>query len=655
MTTCHTATDRLHWRRSVSCVLVGVMAASGCRSAKKEPCTFYDSAAAQVTYEAPAATASQLTLESPVVCTEDDIDMAEPSALDPNAPIDYQDLTLEEAIQHALQNTRVLRDMGGVITTPDALVASVYDPAMQYSDPLTGEEAALSAFDATFAANAYFEKVDREYNNTFIGRGGQLIQDLGNARAELRKTTATGTQVFMRHLLESDFNNNVGNRFGSPSQSFGALLEGEIRQPLLQGAGVQFNRIAGPNGQPGQLNGVLLARTRTDISLAQFEASVRDLVSNVENAYWDLYFAYRDLDAKKRARDFALETYQSVAVRAGYGDEEGTNEKIGQALEQYWRYESEVLNAQTGRPVEGTRTGWGSSGGTSRSPVGVRLAERRLRLIIGMPINGGAVLRPSTEPLVAPVSFDWNRLAGTAVEARPELRAQRWRIKQLEMELLAGRNLLLPDLDVVGRYRWRGFGEDLMSQSNQPFSSAYGDLTSGDYQEWQLGVEMEVPLGFRRAHTAVRNAEHSLARSRAILKEQKRDVVFGLSNAIADAQRSFSVVQAQYNRFQAAERQIEALSRLEEAGETSVDLKLEAQRRVLDTEILYHQATVDYMLALRNVYYETGTLLDYNNVFLAEGPSPAGAVRDAIDLSQRRTKPLDYTRRDAVISAGPAL
>jgi outer membrane protein TolC len=272
-----------------------------------------------------------------------------------------------------------------------------------------------------------------------------------------------------------------------------------------------------------------------------------------------------------------------------------------------------------------------------------------------MPINGSAVLRPSTEPLVAPVSFDWNRLANTAVEARPELRAQRWRIKELEMELIAGRNLLLPDLDVVGRYRWRGFGEDMISQSNQPFSSAYGDLTSGDYQEWQLGVEMEVPLGFRRAHAAVRNSEHSLARSRAILKEQKRDVVFGLSNAISDAQRAFSVVQAQYNRYQAAERQIEALARLEEAGETSVDLKLEAQRRVLDTEILYHQAAVDYMLALRNVYYETGTLLDYNNVFLAEGPSPACAVQDAIDLSQRRTKPLDYTRRDAVISAGPAL
>ena len=33
----------------------------------------------------------------------------------------------------------------------------------------------------------------------------------------------------------------------------------------------------------------------TDISLADFEIGLRDFVSNVENAYWDLYFAYRNL------------------------------------------------------------------------------------------------------------------------------------------------------------------------------------------------------------------------------------------------------------------------------------------------------------------------------------------------------------------------
>lgn len=644
----------LRSRAGTACALAVLVAFSGCRSHHAET-SFYDSAAAGVGYDPAPCGPNQLTAEQPASdCEIDTVSYEEPPVFDPTAPIEHHDITLEEAIQYALGHARVMRDLGGTISTPDALLPTVYDPALAFSDARTGEEAALSAFDATFAAGAFFEKNDREFNNDFIGDGGTLIQDLGNANLELRKQAATGTQVFLRHLMESDFNNNVGNRFGTPSQTFQAILEGEVRQPLLQGAGVQFNRIAGPNAQPGQLNGVLLARTRTDISLAQFEAAVRDLVANVENAYWDLYFAYRDLDAKKRARDYALETYQSVAIEGKYGRPKGENENLGQALEQYWRYESEVVNAQSGRTLDGTRTGNGSSGGTGRSPVGVRLAERRLRLILGMPINGGPVLRPADEPQVAPVSFDWSKLTSTAIGSRPELRGQRWRIKQLELELIAGRNLLLPQLDLVGRYRWRGFGEDLISQGNAQFSSAYGDLSSGNYQEWQVGVELEVPIGFRHAHTAVRNSEHALARARAILNEQKRDVVFGLSNAVADVQRAFAVVQAQYNRYQAAEKQIAALDAAEQAGRTSIDLKLEAQRRLLDTEVLYHQATVDYALALRNVYYETGALLDYNNIVLAEGASPACAVEQAIDLQNRRTKPLDYVKRDAVIAVGTA-
>lgn len=639
-------------RRCLLVILSAATATPGCRTCDPG-CTFYDSASADVCYDATPCAPAQLAAEEPVVC-EGPLCEEGPAPFDPEAQYEYQGISLEEAIDHALRHARVMRDLGGVITTPEALVATVYDPAAAFSDPRSGEEAALAAFDATFAASAFFEKNDRQFNNDFVGEDGRFIQDLGNANFEVRKRAATGTQAVLRHLLESDYNNNVGNIFGSPSQSFGSIVEGEVRQPLLQGAGVQFNRIAGPDALPGQLNGVLLARTRTDVSLAEFETAVRDLVANVENSYWDLYFAYRDLDAKKRARDYALETYQSVAVRGKEGDDEGTNENIGQALEQYWRFESEVVNAQTGRTLDGTRTGNGSGGGTGRAPVGVRLAERRLRLIIGMPINGGAVLRPVDEPRVVPVAFDWSRLATTALAARPELRAQRWRVKQHELELVAGRNLLLPQLDVVGRYRWRGFGEDLASQSDQRFASAYGDLADGDLQEWQVGVELEVPIGFRRAHTAVRSSEHALARARAILDEQKRDVVFGLTNAVTDVERAFAVVQAQYNRYQAAERQIKALDEREKAGETSIDLKLEAQRRLLDTEILYHQAAVDYALALRNVYFETGTLLDYNNVTLAEGASPRGAVEDALDLARRRTRALDYTVRDAVIAAGPA-
>jgi outer membrane protein TolC len=596
---------------------------------------------------------SQLTIEDPnSPCEEYDVDLSPPDSSQSPEEVTYLDLTLEEAVRHALDNSHVLRELGGAVIIAPDFATSVYDPAIIFTDPRFGEEAALSAFDATFAARAFFDKNDRRFNNTFIGTAGLFQQDLGDVAFEIRKRAATGTEMAIRHAIEYDYNNNAGNLFGNPSGSYQALLDGEIRQPLLQGSGLMFNRIAGGSAQPGLLNGVLLARVRSDISLAEFETGVRDLVSNVENAYWDLYFAYRDLDAKKKARDNALETYQQAATIARAG--RVAQQEVSLALEQYWRFEAEVLNALNGRLEEGTRTNNGSGGGTGRAPAGVYTAERRLRLIIGMPVNGGQLIRPSDEPSLAPTQFDWAELSAQAIALRPELRRQRWRIKQRELERIASQNFLLPRLDAVARYRFRGFGEALISQSDVPFSSAYGDLADGDYQEWQLGVELEVPLGYRRGHAAVRNAEHALARERAILREQKRQVIYGISTALGEVQRAYSVAQAQYNRWHAANEQVKLMRNQWEAGSAPYDYVLEAQRRLLESEILYYQARVDYALAIRNVHYEQGTLLAYNGIALAEGPSPAEAYHHAAERDQLRSRPINYVCHDAVISAGPS-
>ena len=99
--------------------------------------------------------------------------------------------------------------------------------------------------------------------------------------------------------------------------AFDTYVEGKIRHPLPPGAGVEYNRIAGPGAKPGVYNGVLVARIRSDISIADFELGLRDYVSNVENAYWDLYFAYRDLDIKIQARDEALRTWRKRLCPVG--------------------------------------------------------------------------------------------------------------------------------------------------------------------------------------------------------------------------------------------------------------------------------------------------------------------------------------------------
>lgn len=564
----------------------------------------------------------------------------------------YWDLSLEEAIRLALDRSEVLRDLGATVLRAPTAARTSFEPALVSTDPRFGEEAALADFDATLEASALWENNDRVFNNSFLGENGFVVQDLGSYNVELRKQAATGTQMALRHVTDYDYNNFVGNRFGSPSGSWTTYFDLEVRQPLLQGRGSEFNRIAGPNGEPGALDGILLARMRSDISLAEFEAGVRDLVSNVENAYWDLYFAYFDLEARKAARDQALALLNSERGLAEGGAESAENAL--QAEEQYWRFESDVQDSLYGRLVDGTRTDNGAAGGAFRSTGGVRLAERRLRLIIGLPITTGELIKPITEPVSAPVAYDWQSCTNEALGYRAELRAQRWRIKQREMELLANKNFLSPRLDVIARYRQRGFGENLVSQSNQPLSSAFGNLSEGQNDEWQLGVELEVPIGFRRAHSAVRNAELSVAREVAMLREQEQQVLFGLSNAVADVERAHRVLMVQYNRLAAVDEQVRVLTKRFQDVRTSIDIVLDAQRLQADAQTRYRQAQVEYMLALKNVHYEKGTLLEHNGVYLAESGAPRAAQADAKARRHARRFTIDYVSRDPTVSAGQA-
>ena len=599
-------------------------------------------------------------IEYPVVqpCSTFDDQWAAVSPLTLATPgqTEYWNVTLQEAVQIALAESKVIRDLGGaVLRTPDN-VETHWDPAVIETDPRFGVDAALSAFDAQLTTSVFGEKNDRALNNEFFGGGTRiLVQDTAVVQAQIAKRSAIGSQFALRHYIDYDANNAPSNLFPS---AYNTRVEAEMRHPLLQGSGAEFNRIAGPNGVPGLYNGVLIARVNTDVELADFETAVRDLVSNVENSYWDLYFAYRDLDAKIAARDSSLETWRRIHALFQAGRRGGEAEKEAQAREQFYRFQEDVENALSGRLVGGTSVNNGSSGGTFRATGGVQVAERRLRMLIGLPPSDGRLMRPADEPVTAPIHFDWSEITRESLVRRVELRRQRWVTRRYELEHIASKNYLLPRLDAVGRYRWRGFGDDLLNpESGQPrFDNAYADLTSGDFQEWQLGVELTVPLGYRQAAAAVRNAELQLCRSRAILKEQEHLVLHDAAAAVAEFDRAVVVAQTTGRRLDAAREQSGAVQAAYDADKAPLDLMLEAQRRLADAESRHFQSLAEYAIAIKNVHYAKGTLLDYDGVVLSESGWPAKAYADAAerDALRGRPRPLNYaSAREPLASRGP--
>jgi hypothetical protein len=460
---------------------------------------------------------------------------------------------------------------------------------------------------------------------------------LSTTQAGFNKRSATGALFMVREVSVYDRNNQSGNRFGAPppplsSFSWDNYIEATAKQPLLLGAGTEFNRIAGPGATPGQLNGVLLARVRTDISLVDFEKGVRDFVADVDNAYWDLYFAYRDLEARIDARDIATLTHEE------YKQKNKNEQDIQQAREQMIRFQADVVDALNGRSLDGTRTNNGSTGGTFRGIGGVRTCERKLRLLIGLPINDGVLIHPTDIPTTAPILFDWTTCVDEALQYREEIRRQRWVIKQHELELIANRNFLKPQLDAISTYRMRGFGQDWRSPWNNDFS------------EWALGLDYQMPVGFRRGNAAVRTSQLMLVRSTEILREQERAVHLGLSNAINESKRSFDNLGLQRERLDAITKLLTAISvRMEDEGFRELDVVLDTHRRLLDARLRYFQSEVEYELSLRNVNVEKGTLLRYCNVFLNE----SAATGEAIAQARTRVEAQDYSitphHRDLII------
>jgi outer membrane protein TolC len=599
-----------------------LMAGGGCRG--RTPCAF-NPQGSEYLHHATAIAYPDASMErAPTEVMESLPPVTLSSAVTP----EYWDLSLEECVQLALRSSEALRNLGGAILSTPGTTASIHTPAIQETDPRFGVEGVLSAFDAAWTTRVFYANNDRALNNFLLGGGTRMLQqDLINYSSEITKLTATGTRFGVRGNIAYDYNNAPGN--ASPNLPWSTNVEAEARHPFLRGGGLNFNRIAGPNNPVGVYNGVLIARINTDVSLADFEIAVRDMINDVENAYWELHFAYRSLDASITARQRALAAWRRIEALKETGRRGGSAEAEARAREQYFRAESEVQNTLAGRLQDRSRSV------ALRGAGGVHANERRLRLLLGVPIADGRLIRPVTEPSTAEVAYLWEDIVAESLSRRVELRRQHWLIRRRELELVAAKNHLLPQLDLFTRYRWRGLGHDLLGDlSGPPFDNAAQDLLDGNFQEAEAGVEFALPIGLRQGHAAIRNAHLRLCHEQAVLRQQEREVVLEISDAVAEKERAHALTRTSLNRFHAAREELAATEAVYEGATENdrtrlLDLLLDAQRRLTDAELQYHRTILEYMLALKQIHYAKGTLLDFNHVHLAEGGWSSKAHCDA--------------------------
>jgi outer membrane protein TolC len=568
------------------------------------------------------------------------------------------ELTLEDCVQTALQNTKVIRAGGvprlqsGVITpgsgeglllTSIQSAATIYDVAITQTEigsagdgrifeGNVGEDVALSTFDAQFSLFAGGSPNGRGaiYDGSDLPNNqGAATPNIGNNAsviAQLDKNTTSGTALTLRSSTSYSGTNPVlGNQ--ALDTFWRQSIDIEATQPLMRGRGVLVNRMP-----------LILARMRTDDELANVESQVQRMLANIEIRYWDLHCAYRRLETAKIGMDSALVTWKIVNEKYVKGVE--TIQAEAQSRGQYFAFRSQVEESL--RDLYDT--------------------EAELRLTMGLTPNDSRLIRPADEPTLAKVDFGWREVLTESLVRRPELRRQRWQIKRRENELILAKNTLLPQLNVFAQYRWQGAGDELINADRNGInfpgvgSTAFDELFEGNYQEFFFGFDYIPPAFGARAQLAgVRNTQLKLARDRARLEDMELDSTTGLSKSMRNLDATYQLAKTRINQAAAASKEVESAEALYRGGKITLDRVLEAYQRRAQAQLGYYTAVCEYNKSIADIHLRKGSIMEYSNIMFEEGPWPEKAYWDAMEKARERDASyyLDYgVSRPAVQSRG---
>lgn len=328
-------------------------------------------------------------------------------------------------------------------------------------------------------AASYFAGADVLKTDTTTGTAGLRWKlPLGTSLAATLNTSKFGTNS-PYFLLNPQYTN------------FGKL---EITQPLLAGFG------------PSAISNLSFARRGLEAARARYEDAVLSLNAQVEQTYWDLYAAERDLAVQMLIRDQAEAFLKETQLKATAG-QVGPNQVAN----------AKVFLAEQQQAVLDREENLDKISDQFATLLGSRAASIRYR--------------PSDHP---PADFpveDPDTLVARAVGQNRALKAS-------EKNWAAARSLAkgagwsaLPKLDLFGSLVANGLsgsGADTLRFAG-PASRAWDQVFRRDYPSWNVGIRLSLPVGLRsglgerqRLQGEARRAFEQYVAARRSLEEQVR-------------------------------------------------------------------------------------------------------------------------------------
>jgi outer membrane protein TolC len=567
----------------------------GVSSPSSSPSTRSPTTSPTTTTTSPIAPPTRGVRRPPEARPVGDLDGIDPSTIDSpeleyetEAPFAVEALALSDVLKVALE-------------TNIDLANSAYDIAISEANIM----AAVGAYDLFLKAgiNGSVQKTPQRGSAFVFSTGSRSV---GANVGFQRKLETGGTLTFdvnvsraLRDQPRSFFNAAAGSTTLGTYTIAPTLT---LNQPLLKGAGIRVNR--------ADIDRAKIAKNQTEaVRMVTAQNVVRDIIL----AYWEVLYAQRDLQNKRRSASLAAEQLDRTKAEIAAGRRSPLD---GRSLEQTLALrESDVLLAENA------------------------LLERslNLRTLLGQDIVDRDVLgvEAATDPQVLDTKkIDVRAEIRQALEANPQIRQLQLSLASRRIDELVAANQRLPQLDIQGSFAPQGRSIDFIGSDAQGTSSkkaswgdAFGNFISDDIGSNGIFADMAVS-GSINLTWDVQNRTPKANHQRAILELHKAQ------NDLKVTQRTISTsVIRSSNTLRTAAKRMEVNAFSVELAEEN--LKAEKARyavgRSTSYDVLFRmdelaiaeanllRSQIDYLQALTELQTLTGELLPSYGIELVAG------------------------------------
>ncbi len=260
--------------------------------------------------------------------------------------------------------------------------------------------------------------------------------------------------------------------------------------------------------------------------------------------------------------------------------------------------------------------------------------EDRLKLIINLAAETQEAdvmtIIPTEQTDFAPKDINLQEALTAALKNRPDLKAQRIRLDNYELNERYAKNQLLPGLTLQASYWSPGVsGDQLILDPTNPFgpplatipggrSDSLGDVFGFNFKNWSLGVTLDFPLKSIFSRAAHAQAKVDLEQALLRVKNQEQQIYTDLKIAVRDVDTNFKRINALKVARELAEKQLEAEEEKLKVGLTTNFVVLTYQSDLATARSNEIRAIIDYLLSLALLSRDMGVNLEDRNIRISQ-------------------------------------